>query len=87
LPAPVHLDLVTYAEVLARASGCSVSDPGKLVRQCSHDSWQLIAHSKKFVIDLVANGYVEAGEGDEFYKLTPKAQDLLSERGGGANES
>lgn len=51
LPAPVHLDLVSYAEVLARASGRSVSDPGKLVRQCSHDSWQLIAHSKKFVIN------------------------------------
>jgi hypothetical protein len=31
LPAPVHLDLVAYAEVLARASGHSVSDPGKLV--------------------------------------------------------
>jgi hypothetical protein len=31
LPAPVHLDLLAYAEVLARASGHSISDPGKLV--------------------------------------------------------
>jgi hypothetical protein len=39
------------------------------------------------LMDLVADGYVEAGDGSEFYKLTAKAQDLLSERGGGANES
>lgn len=31
LPAPVHLDLLAYAEVLARASGHSVGDPGKLI--------------------------------------------------------
>jgi hypothetical protein len=39
------------------------------------------------LMDLVANGYIEASDGDEFYKLTAKGQDLLSERGGGANES
>jgi hypothetical protein len=39
------------------------------------------------LMDLVADGYVEAGDGSEFYKLTAKGQDLLSERGGGANES
>jgi hypothetical protein len=39
------------------------------------------------LMDLVANGYVETGDGGEFYKLTAKGQDLLSERGGGANES
>jgi hypothetical protein len=39
------------------------------------------------LMDLVADGYVEAGDGDEFYKLTAMGQDLLSERGGGANES
>jgi hypothetical protein len=34
------------------------------------------------LMDLVANGYVEASDGGEFYKLTAKGQDLLSERGG-----
>jgi hypothetical protein len=31
------------------------------------------------LMELVANGYVEAGDGGEFYKLTAKGQDLLSE--------
>lgn len=31
LPAPVHRDLVTYAEVLARETGRPPIDPGKLV--------------------------------------------------------
>jgi hypothetical protein len=31
LPAPVHRDLLAYAEILARDSGHSISDPGKLV--------------------------------------------------------
>lgn len=31
LPANVHRDLVAYAEVLARESGQSISDPAKLV--------------------------------------------------------
>jgi hypothetical protein len=39
------------------------------------------------LMDLVANGYVETGNGGESYKLTAKGQGLLSERGGGANES
>ena len=37
--------------------------------------------------ELTAGGYVEAGNGGKFYKLTAKGQDLLSERGAGANES
>jgi predicted transcriptional regulator len=39
------------------------------------------------LMDLIADGYVEAGDSGEFYKLTEKGQRLLSERGGGANES
>ncbi len=31
LPAPVHRDLVAYAEVLARETGQSVADPAKLI--------------------------------------------------------
>ena len=31
LPATVHRDLVAYAEILARQSGQSVNDPGKLI--------------------------------------------------------
>jgi hypothetical protein len=31
LPATVHRDLVAYAEILARQSGQSVSDPSKLI--------------------------------------------------------
>lgn len=31
LPAPLHRDLVAYAEVLARATGQPVADPAKLV--------------------------------------------------------
>jgi hypothetical protein len=31
LPASVHRDLVAYAEVLARETGQSISDPAKLV--------------------------------------------------------
>ncbi len=31
LPANVHRDLIAYAEVLARESGQSISDPAKLV--------------------------------------------------------
>jgi hypothetical protein len=31
LPANVHRDLVAYAEVLARETGQSISDPAKLV--------------------------------------------------------
>lgn len=31
LPASVHRDLIAYAEVLARESGQSISDPAKLV--------------------------------------------------------
>ena len=31
LPADVHRDLAAYAEVLARETGQSISDPGKLV--------------------------------------------------------
>lgn len=31
LPANVHRDLVAYAEVLARQTGQSISDPSKLV--------------------------------------------------------
>jgi len=31
LPAPLHRDLVTYAEVLARETGQPVSDPAKLI--------------------------------------------------------
>jgi hypothetical protein len=39
------------------------------------------------LMDLVTNGYVEASNGGEFYKLTAKGQDFLSKRGGGVNES
>jgi hypothetical protein len=38
-------------------------------------------------MELVANVYVEAGDGGEFYQLTAKGQGFLSERGGGVNES
>jgi hypothetical protein len=31
LPASIHRDLVAYAEVLARESGQSISDPAKLI--------------------------------------------------------
>jgi hypothetical protein len=31
LPAAVHRDLLAYAEVLARETGQSISDPGKLI--------------------------------------------------------
>lgn len=31
LPAPVYRDLLAYAEILARDSGHSINDPGKLV--------------------------------------------------------
>ena len=31
LPAPLHRDLVTYAEVLARETGQAVADPVKLI--------------------------------------------------------
>jgi hypothetical protein len=31
LPAPLHRDLVAYAEVLARETGQPVSDPAKLI--------------------------------------------------------
>jgi hypothetical protein len=31
LPASVHRDLVSYAEVLARQSGQAISDPAKLI--------------------------------------------------------
>lgn len=31
LPATIHRDLVTYAEVLARQTGRTVSDPSKLI--------------------------------------------------------
>jgi hypothetical protein len=31
LPAPVHRDLVVYAEVLARETGQPVADPAKLI--------------------------------------------------------
>ncbi|MBR0642710.1 DUF2274 domain-containing protein [Plastoroseomonas hellenica] len=31
LPAPVHRDLVAYAEVLARETGQPVADPAKLI--------------------------------------------------------
>ncbi|OAF16563.1 hypothetical protein AYJ54_05265 [Bradyrhizobium centrolobii] len=31
LPAPVHRDLIAYAEVLSRETGQKVSDPGKLI--------------------------------------------------------
>ena len=31
LPAPLHRDLVAYAEVLARQSGQPVADPAKLI--------------------------------------------------------
>jgi hypothetical protein len=31
LPAAVHRDLVTYAEILARESGQSITDPTKLI--------------------------------------------------------
>jgi hypothetical protein len=31
LPAGLHRDLVTYAEILARQSGQSISDPAKLI--------------------------------------------------------
>jgi len=31
LPASVHRDLVTYAEILARQTGQSISDPAKLI--------------------------------------------------------
>ena len=31
LPAPLHRDLVAYAEVLARESGQPVADPAKLI--------------------------------------------------------
>jgi hypothetical protein len=47
----------------------------------------LAPHKLADLMDLVANGYAEAGNGGEPYKLTAKGQDLLSERGGGANES
>lgn len=31
LPAPLHRDLVAYAEVLARETGQPISDPAKLI--------------------------------------------------------
>ncbi|OJY74108.1 MULTISPECIES: DUF2274 domain-containing protein [unclassified Rhizobium] len=31
LPAPVHRDLVAYAEILARETGQPVTDPAKLI--------------------------------------------------------
>ena len=31
LPAPLHRDLVAYAEVLARETGQAVADPAKLI--------------------------------------------------------
>ena len=31
LPAPLHRDLIAYAEVLARQSGQPVADPAKLI--------------------------------------------------------
>jgi hypothetical protein len=31
LPASIHRDLVTYAEVLARQTGQTISDPAKLI--------------------------------------------------------
>jgi hypothetical protein len=31
LPAPVHRDLVAYAEILGRDSGISIADSGKLI--------------------------------------------------------
>ena len=40
------------------------------------------------VIDLVADGYVEARKGSgQFYQLTAQGQRFLSDRGGGVNES
>ena len=31
LPAPVHRDLIAYADVLSRSTGQAVSDPGRLI--------------------------------------------------------
>ena len=31
MPASIHRDLVTYAEILARQTGQSISDPAKLI--------------------------------------------------------